>query len=59
MSGTPEVDAVAGVDEHDALPETAESAQIGIGVNQVELHYGMATDVGLVREVNDGRSRRR
>jgi serine/threonine protein phosphatase PrpC len=31
----------------------AESALVGVGVNQVELHYGAATDVGLVREVNE------
>jgi PPM family protein phosphatase len=33
--------------------DPAESAQVGVGVNQVELHYGAATDVGLVREVNE------
>jgi PPM family protein phosphatase len=33
--------------------DPAERAQVGVGVNQVELHYGSATDVGLVREVNE------
>jgi protein phosphatase len=41
-------------DELDAVPdEPAETALVGIGVHQVELHYGAATDVGLVREVNE------
>jgi protein phosphatase len=40
--------------EHEtAADEPAESAVVGIGVDQVELHYGSATDVGLVREVNE------
>jgi protein phosphatase len=33
--------------------EPSESAQVGVGVNQVELHYGAATDVGRVRQVNE------
>jgi serine/threonine protein phosphatase PrpC len=40
--------------EHEAVPaEPAGSAVVAIGVDQVELHYGSATDVGLVREVNE------
>jgi protein phosphatase len=31
----------------------AESTRLGPGVDQVELHYGAASDVGLVREVNE------
>ena len=34
-------------------PEQSDSARVGVGVNQVELHYGAATDVGLVRETNE------
>jgi PPM family protein phosphatase len=30
-----------------------EGALAGLGVDQVELHYGVATDVGLVRKVNE------
>lgn len=33
--------------------DPSETAQAGVGVQQVELHYGVATDVGLVREVNE------
>jgi serine/threonine protein phosphatase PrpC len=33
--------------------EPSDSALVGVGVNPVELHYGAATDVGLVREVNE------
>lgn len=29
------------------------SAMVGVGVNRVELHYGVSTDVGRVREVNE------
>jgi PPM family protein phosphatase len=43
---------------HDETPgeasdQTAESALVGVGVDRVELHYGAATDVGLVRVVNE------
>lgn len=31
----------------------AESSLVGVGVDRIELHYGAATDVGLVREVNE------
>jgi serine/threonine protein phosphatase PrpC len=40
-------------DERRVDRDPAESAQVGVGVNQVELHYGAASDVGLVREVNE------
>jgi serine/threonine protein phosphatase PrpC len=50
-------------DERPPREETADTADrehlvtpgvlVGAGVNQVELHYGVATDVGLVREVNE------
>ncbi len=41
-------------EELDAVPdEPAETALVGIGVDRVELHYGAATDVGLVRGVNE------
>jgi protein phosphatase len=41
-------------DELDSVPdEPAETALVGIGVDQVELAYGAATNVGLVREVNE------
>ena len=33
--------------------EHVETALVGVGVNQVEVQYGAATDVGLVREVNE------
>jgi serine/threonine protein phosphatase PrpC len=33
--------------------EQSDSALVGVGVDQVELHYGAATDVGLVRETNE------
>jgi protein phosphatase len=34
-------------------PEQATPPLVGAGIDQVELHYGVATDVGLVREVNE------
>jgi PPM family protein phosphatase len=37
----------------EAGAEQSDSALVGVGVNQVELHYGAATDVGLVRETNE------
>jgi protein phosphatase len=37
----------------DLAADPVETALVGVGVNQVELHYGAATDVGLVREVNE------
>jgi protein phosphatase len=43
-------------EEHETVPdEPAASALVGIGVgvDRVELHYGAATDVGQVREVNE------
>jgi protein phosphatase len=41
-------------EEHEVLPpEPADSALVGIGVDRVELRYGAATDVGLVRQVNE------
>jgi serine/threonine protein phosphatase PrpC len=45
-------------EEHEVVPAdeaaaSADSALVGTGVDQVELHYGAATDVGLVREVNE------
>jgi PPM family protein phosphatase len=42
-------------EEHEARApdEPAGIALVRVGVDQVELHYGAATDVGLVREVNE------
>jgi serine/threonine protein phosphatase PrpC len=41
-------------EEHDVVPdEPAERALVGIGVDGVELRWGAATDVGLLREVNE------
>ena len=34
-------------------PDEGDGGLAGLGVDQVELHYGIATDVGLVREVNE------
>jgi PPM family protein phosphatase len=40
-------------DEAAERVDDVESDLAGLGVDQVELHYGVATDVGLVREVNE------
>ena len=40
-------------DADTASSRPAESSLVGVGVDRIELHYGAATDVGLVREVNE------